>query len=172
MMIFETERLIIREIIESDIDGFYELHSSKKVMDSIPAETSDFRESKEEIKRIIKRQLDPESKINVYAVIFKSRKEFVGTCALINVSNEIGCRIHEKFWRQGIGTEVTKGMINFSFKNSKTQKIIADVDSKNVGSIKILTKFMDRISESTDEKDNSIEIRFELEKVNWSQQCA
>lgn len=51
IILFETKRLIIREVIESDIDGFYKLYSSKKVMDSIPIETLNFKESKEANKK-------------------------------------------------------------------------------------------------------------------------
>jgi RimJ/RimL family protein N-acetyltransferase len=49
-------------------------------------------------------------------------------------------------------------------------KITADVDKRNVNSVKILEKFMTVRKEFFNESDNCIDIRFELLKKNWQKQ--
>ncbi len=53
-MKFETERLRIREILDSDFDGFYDLHRNKNVMGMIPTKTLDFEQTQQEFQKIIR----------------------------------------------------------------------------------------------------------------------
>ncbi len=169
-MIFETDRLIIRNLNITDSEGFFDLHSNEKVMKMIPAKNLNFIESEKELKQRISNYFNPNSKINVWAIEEKNTLSFVGLCAIINetgIGTEIGYRIREKYWRKGIGTEITKGLINFVFNSSNGKLIFADVSKSNIVSQKILKKFMDPVKETFNEEDNCIDIQYQIAKEHW-----
>jgi ribosomal-protein-alanine N-acetyltransferase len=167
MLIFKTNRLTIRWIEEKDLDDFYDLHGNERVMSLIPTETLSFEASKEEIKKLMKFQADPEANLKVYSIVLDAKEEFIGTCATVKVEEEvfeIGYRFREKFWRQGFGAEIAKGLIDYLFEKTNTQKIVADADPKNIGSVKILSKLMHRRGEIRNEQGEVIDLHFELER--------
>lgn len=103
------------------------------------------------------------------AVVTKSETEFIGLCAFLkNNENdeEIGYRLREKYWRMGFGTEIAKGLIKFGFEQLKMNKITADVDIRNLHSVKILEKIMNPTKAFFNETDNCIDKRYEILKNN------
>ena len=50
-------------------------------------------------------------------------------------------------------------------------KITADVDTRNLNSVKILEKFMTAKKEFFNQSDNCIDRRYEIIKNNWLQHC-
>ena len=167
MVLFETEHLIIRELLESDLEGFHDLHSNANVMRPIPAPTMDLNECAASIKSLIKSYSELENKLFVYAIILKSNNDFAGTCATVKIRdgvNEIGYRIREKYWRQGFGAEVNEHLINYLFEKTEVIGLVADVDSKNIASIKILDKFLKRVNETYDEKTQIRDYHYSLKR--------
>lgn len=168
-MITESSRLLIRDIETCDLNGFYDLHSNTKVMNMIPTKTLNLEESKNEIEKLIKNQKINNFKAKIYSIILKSNKEFIGTFAVIKISDgivEIGYRIREKFWRQGFASEATKAMIDYIFSTTKINLIVSVVDSQNIASIKVLDKYFSKTDEDTLE-DKTIEFSYELKKEKW-----
>ena len=82
---------------------------------------------------------------------------------------ELGYRFRACFWGKGYGTETTKGMLNYYFQEMNVNKVTADVNIANIGSVKILDKFMKPVREFFNERDNCTDRRYELEKNNWLQ---
>lgn len=80
---------------------------------------------------------------------------------------ELGYRFRVDYWRKGYGTETTRGMLEYYFKQMKVKKVTADVNVANIGSVKILDKFMKPVLEFLNERDNCTDRRYELEKNNW-----
>ncbi|MCB0476427.1 MAG: GNAT family N-acetyltransferase, partial [Flavobacteriaceae bacterium] len=103
----------------------------------------------------------------------RGKTELIGLALfLINEEDEkeLGYRFREKYWGKGYGTEITKGMLEYYFKQMKVGKVTADVNIANVGSVKILDKFMKPVREFFNERDNCTDRRYELTKNNWLQQ--
>lgn len=172
-MKFETERLRIREILDSDFDGFYDLHRNKNVMGIIPTKTLDFEQTQQEFSKIIKETEIGDSRRNIRSMIHKSNNDFIGLCAAINrndSSTEIGYRVRESYWRKGYGTEVVKGIINFIFGNPDKETITAVASKKNIGSLKILEMYMSKFNELYNEEDREYDLYYRIEKKIWLQQ--
>lgn len=55
--------------------------------------------------------------------------------------DEIGYRLREQYWRQGYGTEIATGLIDYCFKELNFTLLTADVNIENIPSVKILEKF-------------------------------
>lgn len=71
------------------------------------------------------------------------------------------------YWGKGYGTETTKGMLDYYFNVLNVDKVTAAITIENIGSVKILDKFMKPLREFFNERDNCIDRRYEIEKNNW-----
>ncbi|MDW5290565.1 GNAT family N-acetyltransferase [Formosa sp. PL04] len=169
MKIFETDRLIVRRLKASDSDDYYDMMGNPNVMDLVPRQVLSRKESDKHLKDCID-SYQSESDTKVYGIEIKNKKEFIGLCAFLkNDKNEdeIGYRLREIFWRKGYGSEIAKGLISFGFDKMDMAKITADVDTKNLNSVKILEKFMSSEKEFFNTSDNCIDRRYIILKDNW-----
>ena len=165
--LFNTNRLTIRQLKMTDLDGFFQLQGNKKAMDMVPDKTMTREEAEKDLKIRVNNYTNDKQGFDVWAVIEKSTNSFVGTCALVYEQKngvEIGYRFCEQFWGKGIGSEVTEGLIDYVFKNRKENLIVADVSAFNLGSIKILQNYMSKVGESFNKEDNCQDFHFELKK--------
>ncbi|NQY28807.1 MAG: GNAT family N-acetyltransferase [Flavobacteriaceae bacterium] len=61
----------------------------------------------------------------------------------------------------------TKGLINYGFSEKGCTKITADVYVENIGSTKILDKFMIPIKDFYNNEDKCMDRRYEVLKEDW-----
>ncbi|MCT4629541.1 GNAT family N-acetyltransferase [Winogradskyella sp.] len=171
MKIFETERLEIRRLKSVDKEHFAELFTDPKVLELIPQ--TPFTEN--QITEIFNKSLhlhlrDLNNQKCACGIYEKGNTELIGLALfLINEDDEkeLGYRFRKNYWRKGYGTETTKGMLDYYFKQMKVEKVTADVNIANIGSVKILDKFMTPVREFFNESDNCTDRTYELEKNNW-----
>lgn len=174
MIIFETERLRIKALENKDKHSFIELCSKPEIIDPIPQPKLPEKEVLEKFSENLNLELSSlKHKKCICGIFEKGNSEMIGLALfLINEENEneLGYRFKVPYWRKGYGTEVTKGMLHYYFKTLKVPKVTADVAVKNVGSVKILSKFMKLVKEFFNEKDNCIDRKYEVKKEEWLQQ--
>jgi ribosomal-protein-alanine N-acetyltransferase len=167
-MIFETERLIIRELKKSDSDNFFDMMGNPNVMNPIPQKVMTKDESDSKLNELI--TLEKSTNKKVWSLIEKKSNDFIGICGLLKNNeneNEIAYRLREKYWGNGYGTEIAKGLIDFGFKNLNFDLVMADVNIENTKSVKILDKFLIKQKEFFNQKDNCTDRRYKLTKENW-----
>lgn len=168
-MIFETDRLIVRQLKESDQSAYFDMMSNSNVMRLIPSEIMSKDESDKHLAQFIK-NYDDQTGPKVWAIELKAENEFIGLCAFLKNNeneDEIGYRLREKHWGVGYGTEITKGLIDFGFKQMKTDIITADVYVDNLRSVKILEKFFKRDIEFFNTEDKCMDRRYKLSRKEW-----
>ena len=139
-IIFETQRLIVRKLLLSDLQPFHEMQSNINVMQYVRVKEMTFEENTKELTELIEKYAHIENDFWIYAIEKKLDHKFVGTCALIKDSNkedEIGYRFLEKYWKLGYGLEICKGIINYCSLVGMP-KLIAYVADDNNASIKIV----------------------------------
>ena len=108
-MIFETERLIIRRLVMSDLQSFHEMQSNPKVMQFADGEVKSLEEHQEELQDLINKYNIKHNDFWIYAIENKQTNNFMGTVALVkdeNNDDEIGYRFLEKYWKNGYGSEI------------------------------------------------------------------
>ncbi len=168
-LIFETERLIIRQFLPADKDLFFDIMGNPKVMQSIPLATLTREESDLKLQEILSLyKIKSEKKI--WAVDLKSNFEMIGLCGLIinnENENEIAYRLREKYWKYGYGTEIAAGLIKYGFQKLNFKLITGDVYIHNLESIKIIEKFMLFNKEFYNENDKCVDRRYKLYKKDW-----
>jgi RimJ/RimL family protein N-acetyltransferase len=163
-MIFETERLLIRNLNLRDLNAFHEMQSNPKVLQFADGEVKVIDEHFIELKELISKYDKPDNDFWIYAIERKSDQLFVGTVALVKDKNddEIGYRFLEKYWNLGFGSEVCKGIILYCEKIGM-KKIIGYVVDENIASAKILEKYNFKIVDQFLNDENQQETKYELE---------
>ncbi len=145
----ETERIFLREFTSEDIKFIDDLDSSPAVMkylsDGVPS-------SKDQVLNTINSFLKcPDREGGSYGYWLaqtKDSKEFVGWFQLRplkeDINNykvlEIGYRLKEKFWGQGITTEVSEALINKAFNELDAKEVWAITMRSNIASQKVMEK--------------------------------
>lgn len=167
-MIFETERLYVRRLQETDKDSYFDLTSNPNVRNALPRKIFTKEESDAELAHYI--LLEKTSNKKVWAICLKGNSEFIGGCGIIKnefEQDEIGYQLREKYWGKGYGTEIAEGLIKYGFTVLNSPIITADVDVKNTKSVKILSKFLKLKKEFFNKKDNCMDRRYSLLKEDW-----
>ncbi|UTW67082.1 GNAT family N-acetyltransferase [bacterium SCSIO 12643] len=171
-IIFNTDRLEVRELQPSDKDFFIELLSAPEIINPIPQPQWSTEDILKKFESSINYSPSPELCNQVIWGIYETDKtELIGLCALLtNDLNQrgIGYRFRSTYWGQGYGTEITKGMISFCFSNLGIPMLTADVNIENLPSVKILEKFFHPAQEFYNDKDHCTDRRYELRKSDWS----
>ncbi len=169
-MVFKTERLIVRKLREEDSDLFFELMSNPNVMNPIPQEIFTREESDSTLKKLIEFEENGGDK-KIWCLTEKDNPSFIGFGGLLkNDENddEIAYRLIERYWGKGYGTEIAKGLIDYSFENLNYTKITADVNISNVKSVRILEKFLIPVKEFYNVEDDCTDRRYELKKTSYN----
>lgn len=167
--IFATTRLIIRELKASDELAFFDLMGNPKVMNPIPLPSMTKAESDLHLQLLMEESEKNNGK-KVWSIDTKAGDSFIGLCAMIKNDegeDELAYRLREKFWRNGFGTEVTRGIIDYSFGQLKLELITADVNIENKNSVKILDKFLSRVKEFENKTDHCINRRYRVTRSQW-----
>ena len=142
-MIFQTSRLIVRDLILEDLPSYHEMQGNPKVMQYTGSPHQTFEESKKGLTEVIDFYQRPDNTFWVWAIDNKENDTFVGTCAIIIAESgkgEIGCRFLEKYWGNGFATEIHQPLIDYGFSKMKISTIFATVDRLNIASVKTLEK--------------------------------
>ncbi|MAD98386.1 MAG: GNAT family N-acetyltransferase [Flavobacteriaceae bacterium] len=141
-MVFETQRLLVRKLNESDLQGFHEMQSDPEVMKYVDGEPKTLKEHQEELQQLIGFYDNPNNEFIIFAVELKSMRQFIGTIALVkdeHQNDEIGYRFLQKYWGQGYGFEIVTGLIAYCKAIGK-EKLVAYVTPDNQNSVRILEK--------------------------------
>lgn len=172
MILFKTDRLIIKTLEPRDLNSFIGLLADPKIIDPIPQP----RYSENQILERFESNLnlapkDFKVKRCACGIFLKQDPEMIGLCLFLfndEKDHELGYRFKVKYWGKGYGTEVTKEMLDFYFQALDVEKVTADVAIANVASDKILSKFMAPVREFYNARDNCMDRRYAITKLHWS----
>jgi len=119
--ILETERLLLRELTESDANDIYEIFSSEEVTKYYGMYA--FKEI-DEIKKMIRFFIDgfKEERQIRWCIVEKASGKAIGTCGYHSISQrhfraEIGYELAESHWGNGYMNEALHRVIKYGFEN-------------------------------------------------------
>jgi ribosomal-protein-alanine N-acetyltransferase len=149
MKIFaETERLILREMLTTDIDGYFQLDSNPEVHRYLGSEPLQNKQQAEGAIQFIRQQYI-DNGIGRWAVIDKKTNDFIGWAGLKLIKEpinnhvnfyDLGYRLIQKYWGRGIATEAAIASLAYAFNTLHTRDVYAHAHHENAGSNKVLTK--------------------------------
>ena len=143
MIVLETERLYLRELVLEDVDALSLVLSDPESMKYYPDPYN-----REKVKSWIQRNIDNYRTYNhgLWAVVLKDGDIFIGDCGITmqNIDNEvlpeIGFHIIKDYWNKGYATEALTCLIEWALHSHSVDKIVAECLEDNIPSIKVLEK--------------------------------
>ncbi|MCB9493299.1 MAG: GNAT family N-acetyltransferase [Epsilonproteobacteria bacterium] len=145
MKILETERLLLRTLIHTDLQPMLDINQDPKVMEYFPS-LQDLRATKAFITRV-EQHFDKHG-YSLYACIRKDLNEFIGFIGLLTPrfeahftpTTEIGWRLSSRHWGQGFATEGAKAVLDYAFRELKLPEIVSFTSVENIKSTRVMEK--------------------------------
>lgn len=170
-MVIETERLILREMIEDDLEVLYKVLADSDVMKHYPY-TFDKTRVKEWINKNIERyQIFG---FGLWAVCLKETGEMIGDCGLtmqlINgqIKPEIGYHIRGDKQRKGYAKEAAIAVRDWVFRNTPFNMIYSYMKHTNIPSSQTAISYgCKQIDEFADEVNDVTKV-FAISREEWS----
>jgi ribosomal-protein-alanine N-acetyltransferase len=170
-MMMKSNRLYLRKLKMDDLDHLRKLQSNVNVMRYITNRPKTLEETKNELNKILQMYKEKNTDFEVMAVCKNETSQLIGTCAVIkNEADEfeIGYRLAEEEWGNGYGSEIASLIEDFCFRIRKLNFIVANVEAKNIYSVKILDKKgFNLILESIDEENGELTKYYRKDRHNY-----
>ncbi|WP_367753319.1 GNAT family N-acetyltransferase [Flavobacterium sp. WC2421] len=140
----ETERLILRRVVKSDVKEIFYLRSDKEIMKYIPRPLAKTNEDALEHIATIDATIDKNEGIN-WAITLKNSSKLIGIIGHYriqpqNYRAEVGYILHPDHHGKGFIPEALKKILEYGFNEMKLHTIEAVIDPNNAASEKVLLK--------------------------------
>lgn len=138
----ETERLLLRRFIETDVDAVFAMRSDADLMRFIRAPQTRRAEAENWIKLISSRWAD--ERIGFCAVLEKATGRFAGWCGLWRLNEtdeiEVGYALVEEFRGLGYAAEAAEAFLKYGFDELNLQEIVAVARPENRASRRVMER--------------------------------
>lgn len=148
MIFLETERLILRDYVETDFDDYYRLKSDAKTMyylQDIQLFTKE--DAYEEFQSVLNDMKTPDRKFYFMHMELKDSHEQVGSVGYTVIEGtpvgklvHAGYFVYPKFWGKGYTTEAFKRVLEFAFLDNDVYRVTTGCLAENVGSERVMQK--------------------------------
>ncbi|MFC5471253.1 GNAT family N-acetyltransferase [Cohnella suwonensis] len=142
--VLETDRVILRPITYSDLD---DVSSYCTVPEVSQYTVWDVHKSIEDTKAFIDFVMNryESQKVGPWGIEYKETRRIIGSCSFVSWDNknrkaELGYVLSNRYWNQGIMTEVIKRILEFGFRKLELVRIEARCLPDNLGSSKVMEK--------------------------------
>jgi RimJ/RimL family protein N-acetyltransferase len=176
-----TNRLVLRQFIEADVDNLVALNGDPEVMRYVGTPTS-----RDEIEQdYLPAYLDYHRRGDRYgfwAAIEPSTGAFLGWFHFRPAEGaspdepELGYRLHRAAWGQGYATEGSRALIAKGFRELGVRRVVASAFADNLASRRVLEKAGLRLvrtyRHTSPELREGEAIEYALDKPDWEQQEA
>lgn len=163
MFILETNRLHLEAFTAQDANLLKDLDSDPEVMryisDGVPSSDDQIAAT---LKRVLELNEKYQYRFRVWKAFDKLSEEFIGWFLLRpcksepeNISSqELGYRLKQKFWGQGLATEGSKALLNYGFQQPEVEVIWAKTMKNNHGSQNVMKKI-------------GMEFEYDFQEAGW-----
>lgn len=137
--------VLLRRIVESDLDALYEIYKNPNVFTFIPGSA---KKSKEAVRNMIGHfERDFRKKKMIFLGVCRSEQpdELIGTAEIFQYDSKvnkavIGYRFCESCWGQGLATETVRALTGYLFETVGLNRLEAYVMPQNLASQRVLEK--------------------------------
>ena len=172
-MIIETERLFLREMMESDFDALYEVLADSDIMEHYPYTFDEAR-----VRNWITRNMDRyrTDGFGLWAVVLKETGEMIGDCGITmqNIHGqmlpEVGYHIRADRQRKGYATEAAAACIRFAFEKHGFPAVYSYMKHTNIPSQRTAMKNGMRFVEEYEDPDNTYTRVYVINRKEWEEQ--
>ncbi|MDB4925301.1 GNAT family N-acetyltransferase [Mucilaginibacter sp.] len=139
-IIVQTPRVFIREFLPEEQEIYLNHFTDEKVALYLPKRD---REERINIFNNALNQYPITKTIGVWGIFNKANGEFIGSCLLRPFNDgiiELGYSLEQKYWGQGIATEMAIAMTSHGLSDTNTLEIVAVTVLENLVSQRVLEK--------------------------------
>ena len=142
--ILETERLLLRELVTTDVAVLYPYWTDPAVTEYFTLEPFKSIEEAQGMVTLLAGLYEANQGIR-WAITRKSDQTVLGTCGFHNIKPEhyraeLGYELGKTYWGQGFMAEALKAIMEYGFNTFNYNRIEAFVNLGNVRSTRILEK--------------------------------
>ncbi len=168
--ILTTDRLILREVEDGDVDEVFFLRSDKEIMKYIPRPPAQTKKDALDHIEVLRKAKENQEGIN-WAITQKGNNTLIGIVGLFRINKvdfraEIGYILNPEFHGKGIISEALQKIIEFGFEQVNFHTLTAIIDPRNTASEKVLQR-ANFIKEAHFKEDCFYEGEF-LDSVHYS----
>jgi ribosomal-protein-alanine N-acetyltransferase len=139
-----TDRLILRPMVEDDVEALLLVFSDPNVMASFGGILFD----RSMMERWVRRNLDHQDRhgYGLFSVIHRETDELIGDCGLEHMEVdgkpevEIGYDIRSDYWNRGLASEAATAVRDFAFDALHLPRVISLIRPANVASERVAEK--------------------------------
>ncbi|MFT6406654.1 MAG: ribosomal-protein-alanine N-acetyltransferase [Arenicella sp.] len=139
----ETQRLVIRPVLETDLESVYLIHKEPIVNRYVPYQTwLSFADAQAWYARVERRRKDTAEQ---FVILSKANSELLGTCIVFvhqsdNASFELGYVLAKTAWGHGYMCEALAEFIPAVAERLTLTSLMAVIEADNLRSIKLIGK--------------------------------
>ena len=141
-MIYETERLVVRDLAADDAEALYDLHSRDEVMRWLDRNLS--TGVADEIARLERWNALRHNGFGFFAIVERDTGRLVGVQVLKPFDDlpyvDLGWRLHPDVWGRGYATESARGALTYAFETLGLDEIAAVTLPHNVRSRAVMVR--------------------------------
>lgn len=167
--LIETERLIIREMVQSDFDALCKILCDEEVMRTAYGSAFNPEEAQNWLNRHFKRYT--EYGFGLWAVVLKETNEMIGQCGLTlqgwrdKEILEIGYLFQKAYWHKGYAAEAAIACKEYAFKVLNASTVYSIVRDTNTASQKVAVRNGMKIIDKDTKNFRCIDMDFFLYSV-------
>jgi ribosomal-protein-alanine N-acetyltransferase len=141
----ETDRLILRDVVAEDVDGFHAYMADPAYVRHLPLDPMDRAEVQALVDRVLLRQGVPPRDRFFLAALERDSGRLIGEAIfkIIDAANrqgEIGWGVAGPDQGRGIATEIGRALIRFGFADLGLHRLIARCEVGNDASERVMAK--------------------------------
>ena len=137
-----SERLLLRDFIEADLDPFIALSQDEAIFTYSRGRRMGYSTRKALFLRLLAEpSMTPRS---TYTLVVETSDGFAGYCGISEMHEadqaEFGWYLRSDQWGRGYATEATRLLLGFGFGSLDRRRMYATADPDNLASIRVLEK--------------------------------
>jgi [ribosomal protein S5]-alanine N-acetyltransferase len=154
MIIFETEHLLFRPLMGTDLDDLVTLYGDPEVMRFLGGPRNP-----DEVEQVLQGYIREYQMYGhaFFAIIRKDDEQFIGHCGLLDQEVEdrpeieLGFVLARSYWQHGLAVEGIAALKDYGFQQQGLTRIISLIPPENTASIHIAEKIGMRYERDVDQ---------------------
>lgn len=144
-VVVETERLLLRHLVMTDLSDLVGLYGDPKVRRHFPEGTLTHQQTREELEWMIDVHYIRHG-YGLWATVLKQTGAFIGRCGLLawqidgRTEVEVAYLLDSAHWGQGLATEAARAIVGHAFETLPVDRLICMLDPENGASRRVAIK--------------------------------